>query len=255
MNFEIWDVVAKIPEGNQRGHRQPRRRARCWPIRFHLVVKNDTQPVPRYVLTVAKGGSKLKSSSNSGASTCRPTQQTAPPAPGADPASVPNITVECRNVTAADIAQNVQNMAGGYLDREVIDATKLEGSFDFELEWTARNSLAAKGSAGISIFDALEKQLGLKLEAKDVPLPALVVEHIDRKPTPNAPEVTTELATAPAKFEAATVKPIGPDDQPMLGPPLHRRQPDARRRKSAAADRHVAADFSEHCRRCAHRHR
>ena len=45
----------------------------------------------------------------------------------------------------------------------------------------------AKGAHGISIFDAVDKQLGLKLELKDVPMPALVIESVNRKPTANGP--------------------------------------------------------------------
>jgi hypothetical protein len=35
---------------------------------------------------------------------------------------------------------------------------------DFDLEWTARAALAAKGAGGIPVFAAVEKQLGLKAE-------------------------------------------------------------------------------------------
>ena len=73
-------------------------------------------------------------------------------------ASVPNITVACHNLTAAQIADNLHQMAGGYLVHDVIDSTKLEGSWDFDIEWTPRQALSAKGQDGISIFDAVNKQ-------------------------------------------------------------------------------------------------
>ena len=76
-------------------------------------------------------------------------------------------------------------MAGGYLDHDVIDSTKLEGSWDFDLEWTPRQALADKGRDGISIFDAVNKQLGLKLEMQNVPVPSLVIVKVHRTPTPN----------------------------------------------------------------------
>ena len=88
-----------------------------------------------------------------------------------DLASQPNIKVACHNLTSAAIADNLHQMAGGYLDHDVIDSTKLEGSWDFDLEWTGRGALAAKGADGISIFDAVDKQLGLKLELQNVPMP------------------------------------------------------------------------------------
>ena len=146
---------------------------------------------------------------------------------------MPNIKVACHNLTAPAIADNLHQMAGGYLDHDVIDSTKLEGSWDFDLEWTARGALAAKGADGISVFDAVEKQLGLKLELQNVPMPSLVIESVNRKPTENPPGVATALAVAAARFEAATIKPADPDERPITGLALHRRQPDESRRHAA----------------------
>jgi uncharacterized protein (TIGR03435 family) len=100
--------------------------------RFSLMVRNDTRPAPRYVLSVGKGGSKLKSASGSADPGCQPKQQAGAggrSGPG-DPASQPNIQAACHNMTSADIAENLHRMAGGYLDHDVIDSTKLEGSWD-----------------------------------------------------------------------------------------------------------------------------
>jgi uncharacterized protein (TIGR03435 family) len=108
-------------------------------------------------------------------------------------------------------------MAGGYLIHDVIDSTKLEGSWDFDLEWTGRAALAAKGAAGISIFDAVSKQLGLKLELQNIPMQSLVVESVSRKPTANSEGVATALALSAARFEAATIKPANPDARPFNG--------------------------------------
>jgi uncharacterized protein (TIGR03435 family) len=38
---------------------------------------------------------------------------------------------------------------------------------------------------GVSIFEAIEKQLGLKLVEQKRPVPALVIDHIDEKPREN----------------------------------------------------------------------
>src|SRR5579862_1028276 len=81
---------------------------------------------------------------------------------------------------------------------------------------TARRP-GAKGSAGISVFEAAEKQLGLKLEVQNVPMNAFVVESVARKPTPNPAGVATALPLAEARFEAATIKPANPDARPMTG--------------------------------------
>ncbi len=38
---------------------------------------------------------------------------------------------------------------------------------------------------GLTLFDALEKQLGPKLEKRTIPAPVVVLDHIEEKPTDN----------------------------------------------------------------------
>jgi uncharacterized protein (TIGR03435 family) len=220
LNSELFDVIAKIPDGTTPATANVMLRS-LLADRFRLVVRNDTHPAPRYVLSVGKGGSKLKAASSSGDSGgCQPQQQAAPPGDRGGPvdlASLPNLKVACHNLTAAGIAENLHQMAGGYLDHDVIDSTKLEGSWDFDLEWTARGALAAKGADGISVFDAVSKQLGLKLELQNVPMPSLVIESVNRKPTENPAGAATALSLAAARFEAATIKPANPDQRKFVG--------------------------------------
>jgi uncharacterized protein (TIGR03435 family) len=212
---DLFDVIAKVPEGTTAATANLMLQS-LLADRFALVIRNDTHPVPRYVLSVGKGGSKLKPASGSGEQGCQPQQQGGRGGPS-DLASLPNIKVACHDLTASAIADNLHQMAGGYLDHDVIDSTKLEGSWDFDLEWTGRGALAAKGADGISIFDAVSKQLGLKLESQDIPMPSLVIASVNRKPTGNPAEVATTLALAAAKFEAATIKPADPNGRPMVG--------------------------------------
>ena len=37
----------------------------------------------------------------------------------------------------------------------------------------------------LSLFDAIDKQLGLRLEAQKRPYPVFVIDHIEEKPTDN----------------------------------------------------------------------
>jgi len=207
---DLFDIVAKVPEGTTMAEANQMLQS-LLADRFKLVVKQETHPVPRYVLTVGKGGSKLKPASASGQG-CQPVPQ--PNAGrGGDSGFMQNIVIECHNLTGAEIADNLYRIAGpGYFDHELIDETKLNASFDFKLEWTAPVALVAKGAEGISIFDAVDKQLGLKLERKDVPMPSLVIESVNRKPTANEPRVEKELALEPARFEVASIKPASPDN-------------------------------------------
>jgi uncharacterized protein (TIGR03435 family) len=177
--------------------------------RFGLVVHDDTKPLPVFVLSAGKDRHKMKESDGSGQRGCQGQPQQGPPAPGV----IPYAMVSCRNLTAADIAQNLRQMAGGYLDKPVIDSTKLAGNWDFDLKWTGRAQLAAAGADGISIFDAVEKQLGLKLEPQQLAMPVIVVDKVNQKPTDNLPGVTQNLPAEKPEFEAAEIKPSEPGSQ------------------------------------------
>jgi len=215
VSSDVFDVIAKVPEGTKMAAANQMLQT-LLAERFDLKVKNDNAPQPRYVLTVGKG-SKLKPGGE-GNPGC---QQKQLPGGGrgtpSDPASIPNIQVSCHNLTAQGIAENLRQMAGGYFDHDVVDQTKLEGTYDFDIEWTGRGVLAAKGADGISVFDAVDKQLGLKVELKNIPMPALVIQSVNRKPTPNPSNISAALNLAEARFEAATIKPADPDAQPFVG--------------------------------------
>ena len=80
----------------------------------------------------------------------------------------------------------------------------MDGAWDFSLSFSPVNLLqnggvqpgdASPSTAGppatsdpngaVSLFDAINKQLGLKLEAEKRPVPVLVIDHIEEKPTDN----------------------------------------------------------------------
>jgi uncharacterized protein (TIGR03435 family) len=104
-------------------------------------------------------------------------------------------------------------MAGGYLDKPVLDETNLEGNWDFDIKWTGRGALAAAGADGISIFDAVDKQLGLKLEPQQRPMMVIVVDNVNRKPTDNLPGVAQSLPPEKPEFETSEIKPSEPGTQ------------------------------------------
>ena len=179
--------------------------------RFKLVVHKDTKPMPAFALTAGKAKPKIKEvtkdAGGSGPSGCQGVPQN--PAPG----TVPYQVISCHGVTMATFAGVLRDFGGGtYLADPVVDQTGLAGAWDFELKWTPRNRLAQAGPDGISLFDAVDKQLGLKLEATKAPLPVLIVDSVNQKPTPNEPGVTTKIPPAPpTEFEVANVKPSAPD--------------------------------------------
>jgi uncharacterized protein (TIGR03435 family) len=110
-----------------------------------------------------------------------------------------------------------QSQGLGYLNKPVVDATGLKDPFDFELKVTQQGLLAAAGADGVSLFDALQNQLGLKLVLETAPKPVLIVDSVNDAPTANLPGVEKLLPVLPpAQFEVATVKPSKPDTSQSL---------------------------------------
>jgi len=206
LDWDRFDVAAKAPPATTREDLILMLQ-KLLADRFQLVVRKDIKPMPAYALTVGKGKPKVKEASKSGEPGCQGVPQN--PAPG----TVPYVVISCHNVTMAAFAEVLGGYARGiYFSDPVVDQTGLNGAWDFDLKFTQRNRLAQAGSDGISLFDAVDKQLGLKLEAKKVPLPVLVVDRVNESPTPNEPGVATKIPPAPpAEFDVATIKPSPPD--------------------------------------------
>jgi uncharacterized protein (TIGR03435 family) len=178
--------------------------------RFKLVVHNGTAPMPAYVLSVGKGKPKLKEADDSAKSDC---QYQEPPKDRA-PGTIPYIVFVCHNTTMETLATNLHDWAGGYLTNPVVDSTGLKGAWDFDIKWTGRGQLQKAGADGISIFDAIDKQLGLKLDLQTAPRPVLIVDSVNQKPFPNSPDLEKILPTPPpAQFDVATIKPSKPDTE------------------------------------------
>jgi uncharacterized protein (TIGR03435 family) len=116
--------------------------------------------------------------------------------------------VTARNMTMAQFAEDLQRMAGGYIRLPVVDATHLDGAYDFTLAFTPLGLLnggpgrgrggdaagpaapnagpeVSDPSGGLSLFDAVNKQLGLKLEMRKRQVPVLVIDHVEEKPIDN----------------------------------------------------------------------
>jgi hypothetical protein len=122
-----------------------------------------------------------------------------------------------RPMTMAAFAEGLRGMIGANLGvNPVLDQTGLKGSWNFDVKY----SLGLIGPAGavgerVTIFEAVEKQLGLKLEEKPVSMQVLVVEKVNQRPTENPPGTAEALPPPPAtaEFEVATVKPTSPDSR------------------------------------------
>ena len=174
--------------------------------RFGLKVHRETRQVSGYELTQAKGGTKLKPTVDLDA---------APPAVGtpASPDRVENgypvipygrsgvawFVVDNGLMHGTGQSQSIFDLTAGVIfpylkfDAPVVDKTGLTGKYDFHLDLAldggfrrpAGPPLLPDEPTGPDIFAALDKQLGLKLEKKDVSIETLVIDHIERVPADN----------------------------------------------------------------------
>lgn len=108
----------------------------------------------------------------------------------------------CRNMTMAQFAEQMQALDSGIL-YPVHDETGLEGAWDFTLNYDAysrlydlpvfrraaaaadTNGQAAEPSGSISFLDAVQKQLGLRIETRKRPEQVLVIDSMLEDPLEN----------------------------------------------------------------------
>jgi len=146
---------------------------------FHLTFHAETKQLPVYAVTVAKGGPKFK-----------------PHVP--DPAHPERENGSgWFNWSAGKLVAQGPTMSyflyalSLELRRTFVDKTGLTGRYDFNLEWTPDdltappqgNSDGAQSpvdDSAPSIFTAIQKQLGLKLESAKGPVQVMVVDNITR---------------------------------------------------------------------------
>jgi uncharacterized protein (TIGR03435 family) len=185
MDAATADALAKLSQ-DQRALVQQQMLQALLADRFQLTVHRETKELTSYTLVIAKGGPKLQEA--------RP----ADTYPNGDAGSMSGSTLSGdlrgQAVPVARLAQSLTQMLG----HPVSDKTELKGVYDFKLQFTPddrlqpppgappslRLPLPAADSNAPSLFDALQEQLGLKLESAKGPVEVIVIDHVER-PTPN----------------------------------------------------------------------
>jgi uncharacterized protein (TIGR03435 family) len=161
--------------------------------RFQLTFHKEKRDLSAYVLTVGKSGQKLT-----------PTELKGPlPGIGFRPMAG-GLMLSMRNGTMSDFTGFLQVIV---LDRPVVDRTELKDKFDMVVKFTPDDTqfhghppkpptAASSGSATSTtttpdttetfpdLFQALQQQLGLKLEAQKTAVDVIAIDHVD-KPTAN----------------------------------------------------------------------
>jgi uncharacterized protein (TIGR03435 family) len=173
--------------------------------RFNLVVHVDTKPVPALVLTIGKGKPKLKKPDGASTPGCEFHRE------GLDSGGPTHELISCRDATIETFVQVLRPSIRDYSTGPLVDATGLKESWDLDFRWDTRNTLLQSGGNGNSLFDAVDKQLGLTLSSQSVPMPVIIVDSVNEKPTANPPEIATVLTPpAPTAFEVAVIRPAAP---------------------------------------------
>jgi uncharacterized protein (TIGR03435 family) len=169
-----YDIDAEAVEGIQLDDQREEERLlrELLADRFKLVFHHEQRTLAAYRLVVAKNGSRLKT---------------------ADPRGIENSGCEhpgACNFTKRTLPDFARFMQFVVLDRPVMDETRIAGTFDFSLRWAPDESQFSRlgllirppseGSNAPPLFDAIQEQLGLKLEPVKAPVDVLVIDHVER---------------------------------------------------------------------------
>ncbi len=213
LNSERFIVVAKVPAGATKEEFRVMQQ-NLLKERFGLTFHREKKEMQMYELTVGKNGPKMKESVDEAQST--------PPAPFApgplklDKEGFPMLPPGGRGMAmmngrarmqaSKETMEQLAGMLGGQLGKPVTDATGLKGKYDFELYWVSSGMMmgpmgrggppppspeggatpaAPELESGPTIVQAVQEQLGLKLEQKKGLVDILVVDHINKVPTEN----------------------------------------------------------------------
>jgi uncharacterized protein (TIGR03435 family) len=219
-----FDISAKVPPGTTKEQAVEMLR-NVLAERFRLALHHETKEVSGFALVLAKSGSKLKASQGAPAASERVAAASGGGmqvismelAKDGFPLLRPvgNMGVYFKDGVVRDrfrdypLSDWVQQLSQG-LQAHVVDKTGLAGRYDFTLELetppeeftlgiafalplppgriaTLRKDSRSDGQIdGVTILSAaMEKQLGLKLEAAKIPLDMLAIDHLERNPSEN----------------------------------------------------------------------
>jgi uncharacterized protein (TIGR03435 family) len=132
--------------------------------RFGVQIQHEQKLMTVYSLQAGKNGPKLSPGGTAGPYLSRP-------APG---------KLVGQKASMGSLAFSLT----GALGRPVIDDTGLTGGFDFTLNWTPDPPGSPADAFGVSLFSALQDQLGLKVESKEALTDTIVVDRA-QKPSAN----------------------------------------------------------------------
>jgi len=215
LDFDRFDVLATAPASSKPADVTTMLQT-LLAERFSLVLHMDKKELPTFALTAGKKP-LLKEADGSGETGCKFEVQGlpnggrgGPPADGPPPTLT--LAFTCHNMTMAALVEYMHTMPLGnqFLgSNPLVDDTGLSGAWDLNFHYDL--PMGPNPPSGAAMLDSFEKQTGLKLEARKVPLPVVIVDSANEKPTPNLPGVAEKLPVSPTEFEVADIKPSDPN--------------------------------------------
>jgi len=153
-----------------------------------LVVHNETKVLPAYALEVAENGPKLQPALSKEPDDMK---FNAPVHMGKQQMRMEIggnqvYGIGAQGISADDLAQQLSRQLG----TPVVNKTGLQGRYDFNLHWgdgkasSGENETSSAVSGEPSLFNAIQEQLGLKLQAQKAATPVLVIDRLE-KPAEN----------------------------------------------------------------------
>ena len=184
-----YDITGRQPPGSPASARLAPMLRSLLEERLKLKWHTEERPVSVYVLVAVKP--KLKKADPASRTHCN---QSAPPA-GSPQGSV---SMTCQNMTMEEFGDQIRRALPGP-GSPVLDSTGLEGGWDFAFTFVyprvvvnpggdaagAGTPAASDPDGGMTIIEALDKQLGLKLETQKRPATVTVIDHVEQMPTDN----------------------------------------------------------------------
>jgi uncharacterized protein (TIGR03435 family) len=179
---ERFDLIAKAPPTTPTDELR-RMLVTLLEERLKLSAHTEQRRMRVYALVVAKGGPKNLAPS----AAPRPLEKTCP---DIDPPAPSDEAMRCTHTSMTQLAAELASMRRE-IEIPVVDQTGLPGWYDFQLSYTPARRLTSVDpgdrqtpmGSGVSLFNALQAQLGLKLESRKLPMPVIVVDHVERTPT------------------------------------------------------------------------
>lgn len=224
MDTEKYEIAAKFPAAAVKEQVPAMLRA-LLAERFHLVARRESRELPFFALLLGKGGPKFSEAQplagpdtpSAGGAADMPANSKLAAGPDGLPELPPgaNLRNSMSMVFAGpdgirtklwarrETMQQLADRLGSQLSRPVIDMTGLNAEYDFTLAWSMESagglvprtnpppdrieqrSTPVGADLGLSIFAALQAQLGLKLDARKGPVDMLMVDKVERIPTGN----------------------------------------------------------------------